>query len=61
MSGESDVHRECRQDIAQLLVENARMRNAIEKALADSESGNGWGPDVTICTYLAAAIGKTYP
>ena len=33
-----------------------RLRNAIERALADSESGNGWGPDVTVCAYLREAL-----
>ena len=33
-----------------------KQRNAIERALADSESGNGWGPDVTVCEYLRKAI-----
>ena len=33
-----------------------RLRNAIERALADSESGNGWGPDVTACAYLREAL-----
>lgn len=32
------------------------MEAAIQRALADSESGNGWGPDVTVCAYLRAAI-----
>lgn len=31
---------------------------AIEKALNDEESGNGWGPDVTVCTYLNNALTK---
>lgn len=33
-----------------------RMRTAIERALADSESGDGWGPDVTVCGYLREAL-----
>lgn len=34
-----------------------RMCTAIERALADSESGAGWGPDVTVCAYLREALG----
>ena len=37
--------------------ENERLRSAIRRALADSESGNGWGPDVTVCAYLREALG----
>ena len=33
------------------------MDAAIRCALADSESGNGWGPDVTVCGYLRATLG----
>jgi len=36
--------------------ENARLRGAIERAIADEESGNGWGPDVTVCAYLREAL-----
>jgi len=32
------------------------MDAAIRRALADSESGNGWGPDVTVCGYLRDAL-----
>jgi len=38
------------------MVQVARMRSAIERALADEESGTGWGPDVTVCGYLREAI-----
>jgi hypothetical protein len=38
------------------LSDNVRMRSAIERALADEESGTGWGPDVTVCGYLREAI-----
>jgi len=41
-------------ELAATIIE--RQRNAIERALADSESGNGWGPDVTVCEYLRKAI-----
>lgn len=33
-----------------------RMEGAINRALNDSESGNGWGPDVTVCAYLREAL-----
>ena len=33
-----------------------KMRKAIERALADEESGDGWGPDITVCEYLRKAI-----
>lgn len=33
-----------------------RMRSAIKQALADAESGRGWGPDITVCEYLRAAL-----
>jgi hypothetical protein len=33
-----------------------RLRGSIERALADSESGDGWGPDVTVCAYLKDAL-----
>ena len=33
-----------------------KQRTAIERALADEESGEGWGPDNTICEYLREAI-----
>jgi hypothetical protein len=36
--------------------ENTKLRGAIERALADSESGTGWGPDVTVCAYLRDAL-----
>lgn len=29
---------------------------AIRRALADEESGKGWGPDVTVCGYLREAL-----
>ena len=35
-----------------------KQKNAIERALADSESGDGWGPDVSVCKYLSEAIGE---
>lgn len=33
-----------------------RLRDAIERALSDSESGTGWGPDVSVCSYLRDAL-----
>ncbi len=33
-----------------------RLRGAIKRALDDEESGEGWGPDVTVCEYLRAAL-----
>ena len=33
-----------------------QMDAAIRRALADSESGSGWGPDVTVCGYLRDAL-----
>jgi hypothetical protein len=42
--------------VDRLLVEHSQMRTAIERALNDSESGAGWGPDVTVCAYLRAAL-----
>ena len=35
-----------------------QMDAAIRRALADSESGTGWGPDVTVCGYLREALGN---
>lgn len=35
-----------------------RLRTAINRALADSESGKGWGPDVTVCAYLREALNR---
>jgi len=32
------------------------LREAIQKVLADEESGEGWGPDVTVCAYLRKAL-----
>lgn len=40
----------------QIADERDAMRAAIQRALADSESGNGWGPDVTVCAYLQDAL-----
>lgn len=34
----------------------AGLRGAIEKVLADEESGKGWGPDVTTCAHLRAGL-----
>lgn len=39
--------------------EMERLREAIENVLGDAESGNGWGPDVTVCAYLREALGPT--
>ena len=36
--------------------ENARLRNAIQRAIDDQESGTGWGPDITVCGYLRDAL-----
>ena len=47
---------ELRSEIRLLISDNITMRTAIKRALADAESGNGWGPDVTICEYLNTAI-----
>jgi hypothetical protein len=47
---------ELRVEIKRLISDNITMRTAIKRALADAESGNGWGPDVTICEYLNTAI-----
>lgn len=32
------------------------LAKAVEKALADEESGSGWGPDVTVCNSLREAL-----
>jgi len=40
--------------------ENAKMQEAIKRALADSESGNGWGPDLTVCGYLRDALQDSF-
>ena len=42
----------------QLEAEIGRLRASIKRALADSESGTGWGPDVTVCAYLREALGE---
>lgn len=47
---------ELRSEIRRIINDNTTMRKAIEKALSDAESGNGWGPDITVCKYLNAAI-----
>jgi hypothetical protein len=44
-------------EIYRLRTDNEKLRAAIQKVLADEESGEGgWGPDVTVCAYLAAAL-----
>lgn len=35
------------------------LRQAIERALQDEESGKGWGPDTTTCAYLRQALKDT--
>lgn len=32
------------------------LEEAITRALSDAESGEGWGPDVTACAHLRAAL-----
>lgn len=44
---------------AEAQAEVKRLRAAIERALADEESGTGWGPDVTVCGYLREALSAT--
>lgn len=44
------------EELNRLRSENQRMRGAIEKALADFESSDGWGPGVTVCEYLRKSI-----
>ena len=44
-----------------LLEEIAKLRDGIQRALDDSESGDGWGPDVTVCNYLLEALAWTPP
>lgn len=34
------------------------IEDAVIRALADNESGSGWGPDVTVCGYLRAALAQ---
>jgi len=34
------------------------LQDAIKSALDDSESGDGWGPDITICERLRAVMPK---
>lgn len=43
-------------DVARRVDECMRLRAAIQRALDDAESGNGWGPDVTVCGYLREAL-----
>lgn len=43
-------------DVARRVDECMRLRTAIQRALDDSESGNGWGPNVTVCQYLRDAL-----
>jgi len=31
---------------------------AVTKALDDSETGDGWGPDITVATYLRTALAE---
>lgn len=40
----------------ELKKENNKLRKAIQKALNDEESGDGWGPDNTVCGYLREAL-----
>lgn len=47
-----------RLEAADLAAENARLRAAIKRAIDDSESGDGWGPDVTVVGYLREALGE---
>lgn len=44
--------------IEQLKAENNKMREVIQKVLDDEESGNGWGPDNTVCKYLRDSLGE---
>ena len=43
-------------EIERLQRVNKKLVAAIESALADNESGEGWGPDVTVCGRLRAAL-----
>ena len=45
-----------RENIKEHLDEIARLRNAIQRAIDDQESGAGWGPDITVCGYLRDAL-----
>jgi uncharacterized protein (UPF0335 family) len=46
------------QRITRISEENEKLRAAIKRALADAESGEGWGPDVTVCAYLREALAE---
>ena len=46
----------CRDSLREHMAMNARLKATIQKALNDSESGTGWGPDVTVRAYLIDAL-----
>lgn len=48
-----------REHVEGLSAENERLRVAIQRALDDEESGDGWGPDNTVCAYLRCALDPT--
>lgn len=50
-----------REHVGGLTAENERLRVAIQRALDDEESGNGWGPDNTVCAYLRDALAEIAP
>ena len=45
-------------ELAEVTAYVSDLESAIKQALDDEESGNGWGPDVTVCAYLQAALEK---
>lgn len=49
-------YEEALERIADLIADNEQMATAIEKALADAETGEGWGPDVTVAGILSEAL-----
>ena len=51
----SIIARDFEMEVARLEKENQKMREAITRAISDSESGTGWGPDITVCDYLRMA------
>lgn len=38
-----------------------RLRAAVQQVLDDEESGDGWGPDITMVTVLQEAMEATAP
>lgn len=50
------ANRNIARDYANAAINCGTMHDAITRAINDSESGDGWGPDVTVVAYLEKAL-----